>query len=390
MISKIAMALFILFLILVILRYINEKLRRFFNKKRRILIDVVLVLIIGILWGKYRIDPVKASYTSDMILIWDEEYGGKTIDPATFEKTEQQGNAHEDIEDIEAEDKDVYDEEVVVGKEIIETEKDLYEVLRIFGEYRFENYVKKEDLNYFQEKCEEYFESRNLEEVCNLSEEEEKVIQDRIKSYDQALASHESLLSEEHMQNSNDRWEMFVRDGNLGMLEQSAVSAEAAVQEEEVDEEFSREDFYQFIRVTVDRFRLRLDYNMDNCASGEKSDLQYRIGKVLYKPVANLNIEERQNKYYSLCTVYSILKEACNNSKEDSLYAVETAYYYFLVCVEVIKNMEDVPEEVKEEMIKAHDLFENRGKCHSGNRTYKKYRDSAEKIRYEMEKDVVR
>lgn len=78
--------------------------------------------------------------------------------------------------------------------------------------------------------------------------------------------------------------------------------------------------------------------------SGTKSDVKYRIGKLLYKPSVNLVNIDSEEKFYALCGAYIFLKDAFNNGNEADKYSVEIAFYYLASCRDMVFFMESGEE----------------------------------------------
>lgn len=142
----------------------------------------------------------------------------------------------------------------------------------------------------------------------------------------------------------------------------------------------SYDNLLRYIRETAVRFSCTLDHEDISYDSGTAEDIKYRIGKVLFKPAVNLEKLSREERFYSLCSAYVVLKDAYTHGTSDDKYAVESAYYYSMACSAVAVNMEwQDAEQIQNDALDAFLVFEERGRDEPSNRTYNMYREEAKK-----------
>lgn len=261
-----------------------------------------------------------------------------------------------------------------------------FEPIYLWNPYPFKDKITLYDLNYikstdlydfkkFENKLDEIIKSYdNTSETC-------EDIYNKVENFDNDKKSNPDLLdSKSYYENAMDRLFLYKNEWPGNYLEQAAISAEGAVEESDINGQY---DFYIIcIQTGVVSFLCVLNTDASTYDSGSRADVQYRIGKLIYKPAANLKFIKKSEKFYSLCYAYVILGDALNNSDENNKYSVEIAYYYLKVCVDIIKEMPDSEkkESVWRQALAAYDDFEARGKANPDNATYKNYKTEDENM----------
>ncbi len=264
-----------------------------------------------------------------------------------------------------------------------------FDDLYFYGRYEFGEYITMKDIRNMKDKIDSF----NIEEISlklkekidslgNNSEDIED-IRKRIKNFDYDKKFNESVLTDElYYKNALDRLYFYIHEGLTEYLEQAAISAEGAVEEIQIKEYNDYISYIQYIEISCLAFFEVLNLNPSRYASGSEIDVKYRIGKLLYKPVANLEDISRNDRFYLLCSSYIIFDEAIQNSTYKNTYSVEMAYYYLKVCVDLIGKMNEEEEQqlIKEQGIWAYREFLKRGELNLDNKTFKKYKEEAEKM----------
>lgn len=354
-----------------------------------------------------------ATYSPKTIRTYEDEYLGSSVDPADFERVEkpkaetepmdeesnnedasetadnghlQDSNGTENITDSSSEaGKNGYTEDSETSSDSTDIIPEPYDYspLFIYGSYEYEGFISEKDITNMKHMYKTFMDNKTylslLESVGkdygNYSE-----IRNRINDFDEEKHLNSDVLtSKEYFQNAMDRLFCYERKKNAEILEQSAISAEGAVECEEVGISGGYNNYIIYTKFAVIEFFCVLDYDLETYDSGYKEDIEYRIGKLLYKPSANLKNISSNEKFYSLCSSHVILREAFENSSLDSKYTVEIAYYYLEVCADIANNMEsgDARDDICLEAIKAFDEFEKRGEKYPDNLTYINYREDA-------------
>lgn len=265
--------------------------------------------------------------------------------------------------------------------------------LYFWGYYEFGDKITPQDIDNIEIRIEAF---HNNEEggikftqlLESLDENNESLanILKKIADFKSEEASNGDLVnSKDYYENAIDHLYVYSKNNSFEALEQAAIYAESAVEDEQIDASVGYHNYIMYIETAVIGFICVLDSDWDEYASGSSEDVKYRIGKLVYKPSINLQHITKQEKYYSLTGSYIILQDAYSHSTSESKYSVETAFYFLGVCTDMVKFMEpsERRENICREGIGAYAEFDRRGREHPNNSTYIKYsQDAIEKLSY--------
>ncbi len=363
---------------------------------------VVIFFLLAIVYTVYWVCTAvlgnrdsETDYTADKICVWGEELYHGQEDPGVLVMTVEK--LPDAIPEPEGEQEEGSGEkepsEIKGGNGISEPDKSYdYMPLMLFGKYQFGQYLTETDLANMKIKFDEYW-SREaywemLEEIAYDPGQDTELMNQIMKFDKETQNNGGTLTAEEYFGNAEDRLCYYYGDkvGRLDFLEQSAISAEGAVELEYAKNPGEYEKLFRYIRETVIRFSCVLGSDCEQYFSGGQEDVKYRAGKALYKLVANGKKMEVSDYFYSLCSTYLFLKEAFDYSTPDSKYAVEIAYYYFRVCADMIQAMEpEKTNDMKERVWLAYYQFRERQKSDAGNSTYIVYYEEVETVMKSIE-----
>ena len=272
-----------------------------------------------------------------------------------------------------------------------------YSLLFFWGPYEFGDSVREQDLINIKNDIEEYFTDEKYNDIFNeivasFEENEdyknctEEAILEKIENFKLEKDLNPDLLSaEKYFTNAMNNLFLYKENKNNEVLEQAAISVEGAVEKEQVSPSEGYDSYIRYDQTGVILFSYLYGLDVETYESGTKNDLKYRIGKLIYKPVANLLYINLGEKYYSLCGAYVILGDAFENWDQENKYAVEIPFYYFSVCTDLVKVMEhgEARKEVCNNAMKVYKAFEKIGEEHPDNSTYVMYAgDAEEKLHY--------
>lgn len=187
-----------------------------------------------------------------------------------------------------------------------------FSVLMIFGEYQFGEYITPKDLLNMRIMYNEYWKN--------------EMYWDMLKQDNKA-----GMMSMELAQDVEE---------NIKLLEQSAIEVENAVEYDNIETIDGYASFLGHIRESVLKFSCVIGGNDTQGSGIKEADIKYRMGKMLYRPAADLAHITNSEKYYSLCSAYVVLKDAFDHSSLDNTYAINVAYSYLLVCNDIVDVME--------------------------------------------------
>ncbi len=345
-----------------------------------------LVMVAFWLWFKQVVkNQQNSNFIVKKIEVWENELYFERIDPASF------------IDPIKIiitptekpREESVDSDETPRTKTSLPTEipkRYDYSHLMIFGKHLFGEYITPSDLENMKSRYNDYWRSQEYWDMLEIpSDGIVNIVEldSRIGVFDEEVSSGVSKTAEEHFRNAEDRlYRYSIKNEDVSFLEQSAISCENAVECKNPTNLDEYNSLFTYIRAAVIRFSCVLDKGCEPYDSGKDNDIKYRMGKVLYKPVAvNLGLT-RSERYYSLCSAYVVLKDAFDYSSLDSKFAVEVAYYYLLVCNDIVHAMEpDQSEEMKNRIKLAYYQFRERMNEKQGSFTYyNSYLYEAEKV----------
>lgn len=268
-----------------------------------------------------------------------------------------------------------------------------YSPLLLWGSYEFGALVRGQDLANIENRIEEYFDNEEyvsmFGEILETLNDDYKVyseeaVLNRINSFKQEKDLNPDLLSAtKYFTNAMDNLFLYKENKNTDVLEQAAISAEGAVEKEQLIISEGYNNYITYDKTGIIIFCYVSGLDLEKYDSGTKEDIKYRIGKLLYKPVANLLHISSVEKYYSLCSSYVILRDVFEERNPECKYVVEISFYYLSVCVDLIEVMEpgEARKEVCKNAINAYDKFKEDGEKYPDNLTYMKYAtDAYEKL----------
>lgn len=352
------------------------------------LLSAVVFYIMQFAWRKTK-KTSEERYTVDKICVWKDEIYHEVIDPKSISKNIVEGNKLISPPELTNGERNEKDEMPQVEDMLIMLYD--YSRLMLFGKYEFGEYITKADLDNMQNMYDEYWINEKYWDMLGeIGDDSVKLteIDNRIGKFDaEVKANKNELTAEDFFRNAEDRLCRYGgKEENIAFLEQSAISAEGAVELKDVETLDDYEMFFTYIRATVVRFSCVLGSNCEQYHSGKADDIKFRMGKVMYKPSANLNKIETSEKYYSLCSAYVVLKDAFDYSTPDSTYAVEVAYYYLLVCSDIVKVMEPGQSQEMMDRVKlAYYQLYDRVREKSGSFAYDKYCEEADRVKESLE-----
>lgn len=276
-----------------------------------------------------------------------------------------------------------------------------YSPLFFWSPYEFGDHVRGQDLINIKNDIGDYFTDKKYEDIFNeiiasFEENEdyenctEKAILEKIDNFKVEKDLNQDLLSAaKYFTNAMDNLFLYKENKNNEVLEQAAISAEGAVEKEQFGTSEGYDSYIRYDQIGVILFSYLYGLDLETYESGTKDDLKYRIGKLIYKPAANLLYISQGEKYYSLCGSYVILGDAFENRNPENKYAVEIPFYYLSVCTDLVKVMEhgEARKEVCNNAMKAYEEFVKIGEEHSDNLTYVTYADDAEEKLHYVEQE---
>ncbi len=288
------------------------------------------------------------------------------------------------------------DDEVTEGDKTDSISYD-FSPLRLWGPYEFGERVTGQDLINMQNMVDEYFANMKYMDMFEeiLGEMPEPTDEDygdyddvleRIEEFKSEKESNPDLLSaSKYFANTKDRLFLYKENRNNNVLEQAAISAESAVEEEQLGSSKGYANYINYDRTGIVTFCYVLGLDLEEYDSGTKGDVKYRIGKLMYKPAANMVHIIFNDKCYALCSSYIILGDVFENWSPEQKYAVEIPFYYLSVCRDLLDIME--PGEARKEVcinaVNAYYRFMKSGEANPDNSTYVKYAaDAYEKQQY--------
>lgn len=234
-----------------------------------------------------------------------------------------------------------------------------FSVLMIFGEYQFGEYITSKDLLDMRIMYNEYWKN---EMYWDMLKQDNKT---------GGLSAVPQNVEE-----------------NIGLLEQSAIAAENAAENDNIKTVEGYNIFFSHIRESVLKFSCVIGNN-DTQGSDIKEadiDIKYRMGKILHRPATDLAYITNSERYYSLCSAYVVLKDAFDHSSLDNTYAMDVAYSYLLVCNDIVNVME--PEQsygmINRVKLAYYQLLERVGET-SVNLKYQSYCEEAKQIMKRLE-----
>ena len=228
-----------------------------------------------------------------------------------------------------------------------------FSVLMILGEHQFGEYITPEDLLDMRSMYNEYWKNEMYRDMLKQDNKTGEVLED-------------------HVQNVEE---------NIELLEQSAIAAEYEAEYDNIETADGYASFFGHIRESVLKFSCVIGSNDIHGSDIREADIKYRMGKMLYKPAANLVDITNSEKYYSLCSAYVVLKDAFDHSSLDSTYAIDVAYSYLLVCNDIVSVMEpgQSQEMINRVKLAYYQLLERVSET-SDNLIYQSYCEEAEQI----------
>lgn len=184
-----------------------------------------------------------------------------------------------------------------------------FSILMIFGEYQFGEYITTKDLVDMRIMYDEYWKNEMYEDM---------------------------------LKQDNKTGDISVLLENIGLLKQSAIEAENAIDNDNIKTIDGYTPFFGHIRESVLKFSYVIGNNdtQDSDNKKEDIDIKYCMGKILYRPATDLAYITNSERYYSLCSAYVVLKDAFDHSSLDNTYAIDVAYSYLLVCNDIVNVME--------------------------------------------------
>lgn len=290
------------------------------------------------------------------------------------------GNREENGDDNTGHEKSRPDTSVVMGPYD-------YSPLYLWGTHVFGGAITGQDIIRMEELVKEFMDDKGYEgrlnEILEGIDEDygkEENIPNRINQFTADKVSNPDVLNAmDYYENAMDQLYLYKKETDYGVLEQSAISAEGAVEREQIDVSGSYNNYINYVTMSVIEFCYISGLDLEIYDSGTKSDVKYRIGKLLYKPSANLENINSEEKFYALCGAYIFLKDAFNNGNEAGKYSVEIAFYYLASCRDMVFFME--PGEEREniciEAVTAYREFKRRGEENPDNSTYIAYGEEA-------------
>lgn len=272
-----------------------------------------------------------------------------------------------------------------------------YTPLFFWGLYEFGSLVRGQDLINIENDIKEYFDSNRYNDIfdeilASLDENENykdcttKTALKKIDDFKSERDLNPDLLSAtKYFGNALDNLFLYKENQNNEALEQAGISAEGAVEKEEFSTSEGYDNYINYDRIGVIIFSYIYGLDLEKYDSGTREDFKYRIGKLVYKPAANLLYISSGERYYSLCSSYVILGDVFENWNPEYKYIVEIPFYYLSVCVDLIKVMEpgEARKEVCNNAMEAYNKFVKIGEERPDNLTYVKYAgDAKEKVSY--------
>lgn len=207
-------------------------------------------------------------------------------------------------------------------------------------------------------------------------------ILEEIKLFDENLLANGQLVtSEELYHNAMNRLFCYKQKGDVKNLEQSAISAEGAMEKEDIAISGSYNNYIKYTKTTVVNFFCVLDFDSQEYESGTEADIKFRIAKALYKPSTNLLSITSDERYYSLCSAYLASKEALELSDSECNYAVDIAFYHLKICADMASYMEPCEKrnQICREASGAYALLTSRIEA-SGKTIYNTYQTEAKQL----------
>ena len=270
-----------------------------------------------------------------------------------------------------------------------------YSVLELFGSYLFSETITQDDLAKMEEMYADYWREgkyQNLLDTETSRYDTEQDALDSIAQFDSDIIYNSSTLTAaDYYEDTRDKLFLYGYSAdNHTYLELSAISAEGAAELENVITSGGYQTLFGYIRTAAAGFICVLAYDYQPYISGSEADVKYRIGKLLCKPAINLQELAPSDTYYSLCSSYTVLKDAFYLSLPDDRYYMELAYHYLLVTSNIFQAME--PEhrgEIYAEAMTAYCRFRDQGQAEPQNPVYTTHEKNAERIVADLNSQII-
>lgn len=257
--------------------------------------------------------------------------------------------------------------------------------LYLWGTYDFGYHITGEDITNMQAMYDTFSESKGYIDMLELPEDDYGTYEDvlnEVNSFDANQITNGPLVTSEGLyHNAMNRLFCYKQKGDVKNLEQSAISAEGAIEKEDIAISGSYNNYIKYAKTTIINFLCVLDSDSQEYESGTTADIKYRIAKAFYKPSVNLLRITSDEKYYSLCSAYLISKEALELSNSESKYAIDTAFYHLKICSDLASYMEPGTKrnEICREASGAYATLATRIE-ESGETVYSTYQTKAEQL----------
>lgn len=265
-----------------------------------------------------------------------------------------------------------------------------YSPLFLFGSYEFGDTITRQDLENMRSLYNAFMESKEYTNMLNIPEEAHGDYLDilqQIGEFDEWTKSNSAITTSEDLyQNTLNRLFCYGQNNNTKNLEQAAISAEGAVEKEQIAVSGSYNNYINYTKTGAVTFFCVAGSEQPEYDSGTAVDVLFRAAKLLYKPSANLLNIEPGERYYSLCSAYIVSQEVFSGSTSECNYAVDIAYYHMKICSDLVDYIEDreFRDEICREALGVHTEYRRRVE-NSDKSLYQDFEKDAEKILNKLE-----